>query len=111
MRNAFPVFLLAALLAAPAPAEPPAQKGSTKLQVKPGPPQIGGSNVPPVDPDKNKLVPAVQKAGMTGMEGMDAEYIAIQSARRVHNWSIADFIPAPRSRIGATITAPKYARP
>jgi hypothetical protein len=70
MRNAFPVFLLAALLAAPAPAETPAQKGSTKLQVKPGPPQIGGSNVPPVDPDKNKLVPAVQKAGMTGMEGM-----------------------------------------
>ena len=71
MRNAFPVFLLAALLAAPAPAETPAQKGSAKLQVKPGPPQIGGSNVPPVDPDKNKLLPAVQKAGMTGMEGMD----------------------------------------
>lgn len=70
MRNAFPVFLLAALLAAPAPAETPAQKGSAKLQVKPGPPQIGGSNVPPVDPDKNKLLPAVQKAGMTGMEGM-----------------------------------------
>ena len=70
MRNAFPVFLLAALLAAPAPAETPAQKGSAKLQVKPGPPQIGGRNVPPVDPDKNKLLPAVQKAGMTGMEGM-----------------------------------------
>lgn len=70
MRNAFPVFLLAALLAAPAPAETPAQKGSTKLQVKPGPPIIGGGNVPPVDPDKNKLLPAVQKAGMTGMEGM-----------------------------------------
>ena len=70
MRNAFPVFLLAALLAAPAPAETPAQKGSAKLPVKPGPPQIGGSNVPPVDPDKNKLLPAVQKAGMTGMEGM-----------------------------------------
>ena len=70
MRNAFPVFLLAALLAAPAPAETTAQKGSTKLQVKPGPPMLGGGNVPPVDPDKNKLVPAVQKAGMTGMEGM-----------------------------------------
>ena len=71
MRNAFPAFLLAALLAAPAPAETPAQKGSAKLQVKPGPPQIGGSNVPPVDPDKSKLLPAVQKAGMGGMEGMD----------------------------------------
>ena len=71
MRNAFPAFLLAALLAAPAPAETPAQKGSTKLQVKPGPPSIGGGNVPPTDPDKNKLLPAVQKAGMTGMTGME----------------------------------------
>ena len=71
MRSALPLLALAALLAAPALADTPGQKAAAKVQRNPGPPNIGGGNVPPIDADKSKLLPAVQKAGMGGMEGMD----------------------------------------
>ena len=70
MRSALPLLALAALLAAPALADPPGQKAAAKVQRNPGPPNIGGGNVPPIDADKSKLLPAVQKAGMAGMGGM-----------------------------------------